>query len=62
MRMLSPQEVSEITGLPYRKALELIKQLNYIQINNRYYIFEDALKGLMNLNEPILITTTLQED
>lgn len=62
MRLLSPQEVSEITGLPYRKALELIKQMNYIQINNRYYIFEDVLKGLLNLDEPILITTTLQED
>ena len=30
MKLLSPQQVAELTGLPYEKALALIKQLNYI--------------------------------
>ena len=55
MKMLSPSEVARITGLPYIKALLLIKSANHVQIGNRYYISEDALYALLNPNEPILI-------
>ena len=40
MLMLTPYDVARITGLPYAKALLLIKSANHIQINNRYYISE----------------------
>lgn len=43
MKLLSPQEVAAETGLPYSKALALIKELNHIQINNRYYIADSVL-------------------
>ncbi len=55
MRMLSPYQVAEITGLPYSKALLLIKSANHIQINNRYYISETALRAFLNPDTPMLI-------
>ena len=55
MRMLSPYQVAEITGLPYAKALLLIKSANHIQINNRYYISETALRVFLNPDTPMLI-------
>lgn len=58
MKLLSPQQVAELTGLPYEKALALIKQLNYIQIDRRYYVSEAVLRAFLNPSEPILVTTT----
>lgn len=55
MRMLSPYQVAEITGLPYAKALLLIKSANHIQINNRYYISETTLRAFLNPETPMLI-------
>ena len=55
MRMLSPYQVAEITGLPYAKALLLIKSTNHIQINNRYYVSETTLKAFLNPDTPMLI-------
>ena len=55
MRMLSPHQVAEITGLPYAKALLLIKSTNHIQINNRYYVSESTLRAFLNPDTPILI-------
>lgn len=55
MRMLTPYEVKEITGLPYAKALLLIKSTNHIQINNRYYVTESTLRAFLNPDTPILI-------
>lgn len=55
MKLLSPYQVAEITGLPYAKALLLIKSANHIQINNRYYISETSLKTFLNPDTPILI-------
>ena len=55
MRMLSPYQVAEITGLPYAKALLLIKSANHIQINNRYYISETTLRAFLNPDTPMLI-------
>lgn len=55
MKMLSPYQVAEITGLPYAKALLLIKSANHIQINNRYYISETTLRAFLNPDTPMLI-------
>lgn len=55
MRMLSPYQVAEITGLPYAKALLLVKSANHIQINNRYYISETTLRAFLNPETPMLI-------
>jgi hypothetical protein len=55
MKMLSPQQVAEITGLTYAKALLLIKSANHIQINNRYYISETTLRAFLNPDTPMLI-------
>ena len=55
MKMLTPYEVAAVTGLPYAKALLLIKSTNHIQINNRYYVSETTLKTFLNPDTPILI-------
>ena len=55
MKMLTPYDVSEITSLPYAKALLLIKSANHIQINNRYYISETTLRAFLNPETPMLI-------
>ncbi len=62
MKLLSPQQVSELTGLPYGKSLALVKLLNHIQIDRRYYVSEDTLRSFLNPSEPILVTTTQQEE
>ena len=55
MKLLSPKDVAQITGLPYSKALLLIKSANHVQINNRYYISETSLRAFLNPDTPILI-------
>ena len=55
MKMLTPYEVADMTGLPYAKALLLIKSANHIQINNRYYVSETTLRAFLNPDTPILI-------
>ena len=55
MKMLTPYEVMERTGLNYRNALLLIKSANHIQIKNRYYISETTLRAFLNPATPILI-------
>ena len=55
MKLLSPKDVAQITGLPYSKALLLIKSSNPVQINNRYYITEKVLHDLLNHDGAILI-------
>ena len=55
MKLLSPKDVAQITGLPYSKALLLIKSANHVQINNRYYITEKVLHNLLNHDGAILI-------
>lgn len=55
MKMLTPYEVAAVTGLPYAKALLLIKSTNHIQINNRYYVSETTLRAFLNPDTPILI-------
>ena len=55
MKMLTPYDVADMTGLPYEKALLLIKSTNHIQINNRYYVSETTLRSFLNPDTPILI-------
>lgn len=55
MKLLSPRDVAEVTGLPYRKALLIVKSANHIQIGNCYYITERALAALLNPSTAILI-------
>lgn len=55
MKMLTPYQVAEITGLSYAKSLLLIKSTNHIQINNRYYVSETTLRKFLNPDTPMLI-------
>lgn len=56
MKLLTPMEVANMTGLPYAKALLIIKSANHIQIGNRYYISENTLMAIINPKTPIIIT------
>lgn len=55
MKMLTPYDVAAITGLPYAKALLIIKSTNHIQIGNRYYVSEKTLTAFLNPPTPVLI-------
>ncbi len=55
MKVLTPYDVAEITGLSYAKALLIVKAAKHIQINNRYYISETSLRAFLNPETPILI-------
>ena len=55
MKLLTPMEVAQRTGLPYAKALLLVKSLNYIQIKRCYYIREDVLEAFLKTDTPIII-------
>ena len=57
MKLLCPKEVAEITGLPYIKALALVKSTNHIQIDNRYYVAESVLRAFLNPDTALKITT-----
>ena len=56
MKLLTPNQIAEMTGLPYGKALALIKELNHIQINNRYYVAENVLEDFLHPSEAIKVT------
>lgn len=55
MKMLTPYDVARITGLPYAKALLIVKAAKHVQINNRYYVSETTLRAFLNPDTPILI-------
>lgn len=56
MKLLTPGQIATMTGLPYGKALSLIKELNHIQINNRYYVAESVLEAFLQPKEAIKVT------
>lgn len=58
MKMLTPKEVANITGLPYIKALTLVKSMKHIQIDNRYYVAESVLREFLTPDTALKITTT----
>lgn len=55
MKLLSTQELAAATGLPYHKALFLIKAMNHLQMGNKYYVSETTLRAFLNPNTPIQI-------
>lgn len=55
MRLLTPYQVAEITGLSYTKALVIVKSANHIQIGNRFFIAESTLREFLHPDTPILI-------
>ena len=57
MKLLSPYDVATLTGLPYSKALTLIKGMNYIRIDRRYYVSEATLNAFLTQAEAIEIAT-----
>lgn len=58
MKLLSPHEVAAMTGLPYAKALILIKSMAYIRIDKRYYVSEATLNAFLTQDSAIEISNT----
>lgn len=56
MKLLTTQQVAELTGLPYSKALLLIKNTNFIQMGSRYYVSEATLNAFLTQDEAIKLT------
>ena len=56
MKLLSPQQVAEITGLSYAKALRVVKNLAYTKVYNHYYISESKLKAFLGSDDATEIT------
>lgn len=57
MKLLSPRQVAQITGLPYNKALGMVKELAYTKVNNCYYITESKLKAYLHSEDATELTT-----
>ena len=55
MKLLSPYEVAELTGLPYAKALILVKSMAYIRLDRRYYVSEKTLMDFLSQEDAIEI-------
>lgn len=57
MKLLTPYDVAELTGLRYAKALTLVKGMAYVRIDNRYYVSEANFKKFMTQDTAIELTT-----
>ena len=55
MKLLSPHDVAELTGLPYAKALTLVKAMAYKRINRRYYVTEKTLTDFLTQEDAVEI-------
>ena len=62
MKFLSPNQVAEITGLPYTKALTMIKSLAYTRIDHNYYISESKLRAFMQQDCIVELRTTKEDE
>ena len=58
MKLLSPYDVADLTGLPYAKALTLIKGMAYIRIDKRYYVSEATFHAFLTQSEAVEIINT----
>ena len=58
MKLLSPYDIAEQTGLPYAKALTLIKAMAYIRIANRYYVSEATFHAFLTQDSAVEIIDT----
>ena len=61
VKLLSPNQVAEITGLPYAKALTVIKSLAYTSIDHNYYISESKLREFLSQDCAVELSTTKEE-
>lgn len=49
IKLLTPEEVADVFGVSYHKALEIIKMnFNYIKIGNKYRVTEDEVIKLLS--------------
>lgn len=55
MKLLTPADISALTGLNYAKSLMLIKSMNHLQIGNRYFVSMTTLKKFLDPDVPMLI-------
>lgn len=62
MKLLSPNQVAEVTGLPYTKALAVIKSLAYIRIDHNYYISETKLREFLQQDCIVELRTTKEDE
>ena len=62
MKFLSPNQVAEVTGLPYTKALTVIKSLAYTRIDHNYYISESKLRAFMQQDCIVELRTTKEDE
>lgn len=62
MKLLSPGQVAEVTGLPYTKALTVIKSLAYTRIDHNYYISETKLREFLEQDCIVELRTTKEDD
>ena len=62
MRLLSPNQVAEVTGLPYTKALTVIKSLAYTRIDHNYYISETKLREFLSQDCVVELRNTKEEE
>lgn len=62
MRLLSPGQVAEVTGLPYTKALVLIKNLAYTRIDHNYYVSETKLREFLQQDCIVELRTTKEDE
>ena len=58
MKLLSTYDVAELTGLNYAAALSLIKSMNYIRLDRRYYVSEANFLAFMTQETAVEISTT----
>ena len=56
MKLLTAKDIKTQYGLPYNKALELIKELNHVQIDRLYYVHEDVIEAFFHPDTPIMVT------
>ena len=54
-KLLTPKDVAELTGLPYAKALTLVKAMAYKRIERRYYVSEKILMDFLSQEEAVEI-------
>ncbi len=58
-RLLSVADVQEMTGLNYRRALLLVKNLKHIKIGQAYFVSMRTLSNLLNAKESVEIESDL---
>jgi len=58
-RLLSVAEVQSETGLDYRKALLLVKAMNYLRIGQNYYVSRRNFDKFMSQDSAVEVESDL---